>query len=181
MNWCAVDTGSQGAFAWVDNDMLGPVFKAVKIPKDQKELFQLINDIPHDNFIVEAIRMRPNDFKDQQFVTKEGKTSNRQFAAYRKIEMIKNQQNVLSLIELAGKKHILVEPRMWQKVYLGDKKVVEYQDRKKKLKTVCMAKFKKTKVVGWNADALLILDWIFRQIKTRSDWLRRKKLESNIK
>ena len=95
--------------------------------------------------------------------------------------MIKNLHYLEGILEVNGKPHFRLHPSRWQKQHKPKIKGLEYAERKRVLKDEAIRIFKHTKVTLWNADALLMLNYLWGQWSQKSDWLRSKEKEINIK
>lgn len=159
MKICAIDIGVGGGFAWVERDLVGSTVKTEKMPKEIQGIHELVERIPCDIFLLEGVAIRPSDMDEKLF---------------RKLKMIKNVNYLEAVIELSGKKHFTVVPQKWQAPFRNQLKGKEYTERKKVLKAIAEKIFKHNKVTNWSADALLILNFVFREYQGRTEWIRKQ-------
>ncbi len=149
IDFCAIDPGVSGGFAWPEKNLLAQEIKTEKMPNSFKKIHDLMNRIPTNNFIIEAVRLLPQDFEDGRAYRISGK-------------LLRNYYTIQGFAELLDKKVILVQPNYWSIGFLGHiprAQDLGYVERKAELKRSAIKRFPKNKVVGWNADALLILDF----------------------
>jgi hypothetical protein len=113
---------------------------------------------------IEKINSFPADYGDKQSIGR----------AMQLDKMKKHYSELISAIKLSKIKYIEVMPRVWQggvNVYIGGE---GYKERKDRFKDIAKERFPGQKVVGWNADAFLLVE--FAQMKLRYDqrWIHRE-------
>ncbi len=169
MKICTIDIGKGGGFAYLEKKLTNKYqVQVIKMPDTIVGIDQVIRSIPCDAFALEDVKIRPSDMLDGKI--------------YRIVDvMIKNLHYLEAVLEVNKKPHFRLHPNRWQRQYRPQIKKLEYQDRKRFFKDEATRIFKHTKATLWNADALLMLNYMWGQWSQKSDWLRDKEREINVK
>jgi len=120
-----------------------------------------------DYFVIETVQVRPNDQANGRL--------------FNVLKMMRNRHQLETILEILEIPHFLITPQMWQKPYKEKIKGMEYAERKRFFRLKGQELFPKVKVVGWNADAIMILHYIERSRIAQTDWLKLKCRDVGIK
>jgi hypothetical protein len=86
-----------------------------------------------------------------------------------------------SAIKVSGINYIEIMPASWQKYLKIHQKGEEYKERKERYKDIAIDWFKGNKVVNWNADAFLIVEFGRTKLKYEPNWIHNRIKEFNKK
>lgn len=147
----AVDPGANGGIAIY---RLGASARTYKIPKDVKELNELINHNSQNAVVVcERLNVRPDDITPTANGNKFGKI-------FRVQKLMANYEMLKTIFRISNLPICYVSPVTWQ-TRLGLKALPHEtkQQRKSRYKEFAGKLYPYIKTTLWNADALLILHW----------------------
>lgn len=123
--------------------------------KRQKEICKL------PLVVIEKINTYSSDFENR------GKMMRMQ-------SLIKHYASLLTAIKSAKLQLIEVMPISWQKYMDIYEKGEDYKVRKDRYKDIAQDWFVGQKVVGWNADAFLLIEFIRKKLRYEPRWIHNK-------
>lgn len=138
---------------------------ALKKLNDINLLKQWLNDAKEacklPLIIIEKINTYPGDYNDIG-------------RAYGLEKLKQHYAELMSVVKLSGINYIPVMPRSWQN-YIGIyEKGEDYKVRKERYKDIASDWFPGQKVVGWNADAFLLVEFAKKKLKYEPRWIHNK-------
>lgn len=162
-----VDPGASGGIAVF---IPGQLTKAVKMPKDVKELrdfFAYYAENYKPIVFLEKLSVRPDDVAVQGDRAAMGKL-------YRIQKMMANFEHLKAIIETSGIPFVLVHPASWQtKLKLRERGThIEKSVRKHIYQRKAADLYPEVKATLWNADALLLMHFGRWALVNEPQWVR---------